>query len=101
MCGIAGFVSARDSGEFRAAAVGRMCAAAAGARIDPALARKRRLKHLASRLPFRPALRFFYHYFLRAGFLDGYRGYVFCRLMAIYEFLSVAKARELRQTKPL
>ena len=27
MCGIAGFVSARDSGEFRAAAVGRMCAA--------------------------------------------------------------------------
>ena len=76
-------------------------AAAAGARIDPALVRKRRLKHLASRLPFRPALRFFYHYFLRAGFLDGYRGYVFCRLMAIYEFLSVAKARELRQTKPL
>jgi len=27
MCGIAGFVSARDPGEFRAAAVGRMCAA--------------------------------------------------------------------------
>jgi glycosyltransferase involved in cell wall biosynthesis len=72
-------------------------AAAAKARIDPSLARKRRLKHLAAHLPFRPALRFFYHYVLRAGFLDGYRGYVFCRLMAFYEFLSVTKASELRR----
>lgn len=71
-------------------------AAAANASLDPALARKRRLKHLAARLPFRPLLRFFYHYVLRAGFLDGYRGYIFCRLMAAYEFLSVAKANELR-----
>ncbi|HEX2852732.1 MAG TPA: glycosyltransferase family 2 protein [Opitutaceae bacterium] len=71
-------------------------AAAASASLDPALARKRRLKHLAGRLPFRPALRFFYHYVVRAGFLDGYRGYIFCRLMAAYEFLSVAKASELR-----
>jgi glycosyltransferase involved in cell wall biosynthesis len=72
--------------------------AAAGTALDPALARKRRLKHLAARLPFRPALRFGYHYFARAGFLDGYRGLVFCRLMAFYEFLSVAKAGELRRT---
>jgi hypothetical protein len=68
-----------------------------GAALDPALARKRRLKRLAARLPCRPALRFFYHYIVRAGFLDGYRGYVFCRLMAFYEFLSVAKAAELRR----
>jgi glycosyltransferase involved in cell wall biosynthesis len=74
-------------------------AAATKPRIDPSLARKRRLKHLAARLPFRPALRFFYHYVWRAGFLDGYRGYVFCRLMAFYEFLSVTKARELRRKK--
>jgi glycosyltransferase involved in cell wall biosynthesis len=72
--------------------------AAAGANLDPALARKRRLKHLAARLPFRPALRFFYHYVLRAGFLDGYRGFVFCRLMAFYEFLSAAKAAEIRRS---
>ena len=71
---------------------------ASTAKLSPALARKRRLKHLAGRLPFRPALRFFYHYVVRAGFLDGYRGYVFCRLMAFYEFLSVAKAGELRRT---
>jgi glycosyltransferase involved in cell wall biosynthesis len=72
---------------------------AANAALDPTLARKRRLKQLAARLPFRPALRFFYHYVVRAGFLDGYRGYVFCRLMAFYEFLSVAKAAELRRKR--
>jgi glycosyltransferase involved in cell wall biosynthesis len=65
--------------------------------LDPALARKRRLKRLASRLPGRPTLRFFYHYVLRAGFLDGYRGFVFCRLMSFYELLSSAKAAELRR----
>jgi len=66
--------------------------------LDSTLAGKRRLKSVAMRLPFRPALRFFYHYVLRAGFLDGYRGYVFCRLMGVYEFLTVAKACELRRT---
>lgn len=74
--------------------------AASNAALAPDLARKRRLKHLAARLPFRPALRFIYHYVLRAGFLDGYRGYVFCRLMAFYEFMSVAKASELKRTGP-
>lgn len=71
--------------------------AASNAQITPELARKRRLKHLASRLPFRPTLRFLYHYVLRAGFLDGYRGFVFCRLMGFYEFLNVTKAAELRR----
>ncbi|HWL17475.1 MAG TPA: glycosyltransferase family 2 protein [Opitutus sp.] len=66
-----------------------------GESLTPALARKRQLKLFARRLPFRPTLRFLYHYVLRAGFLDGYRGYVFCRLMAFYEFVSAAKAQEL------
>ena len=48
--------------------------------LDPGLARKRRLRRLAWSLPARPLLRFLYHYVWRAGFLDGYRGYVFCRL---------------------
>jgi glycosyltransferase involved in cell wall biosynthesis len=78
---------------------GEGSAAAADARIDPELARRRRAKRLAARLPFRPTLRFFYHYIVRAGFLDGYRGFVFCRLMAFYEFLSVTKANELRRTR--
>ncbi|MBI2517760.1 MAG: glycosyltransferase family 2 protein [Opitutae bacterium] len=70
----------------------------AHASLDAGLARKRLLRRLAWRLPFRPTLRFLYHYVWRAGFLDGYRGYVFCRLMAYYEFLSAAKAAELRRT---
>ncbi len=68
------------------------------AQLDPVLARKRRLKHAAARLPFRPTLRFLYHFVFRAGFLDGYRGFVFCRLMAFYELLSVAKASELKRS---
>lgn len=64
--------------------------------IEPSLARKRRWRRLAWSLPFRPTLRFLYHYVWRAGFLDGYRGYVFCRLMGWYEFLSATKAAERR-----
>jgi glycosyltransferase involved in cell wall biosynthesis len=74
---------------------------AANATLDPALARKRRLKQLAARLPFRPLLRFLYHYIWRAGFLDGYRGFIFCRLMGAYEFLSLAKADELRLARKI
>jgi glycosyltransferase involved in cell wall biosynthesis len=73
--------------------------AARNAEITPVLARKRRLKKLASKLPFRPTVRFLYHYLLRGGILDGRRGYVFCRLMGFYEFLSIEKARELRNIK--
>jgi glycosyltransferase involved in cell wall biosynthesis len=57
---------------------------------------RRRLKRWSRRLPFRPVLRFLYVYLLQRGFLDGARGYYFARLHAIYEFLSVAKAVELR-----
>lgn len=67
------------------------------AALDPTLARKRRWRRLAWRLPGRPLLRFLYHYVWQAGFLDGYRGFVFCRLMAWYEFLSAVKAAELRR----
>lgn len=73
--------------------------AAAKSAIDPGLLRKRKLKRFSAHLPLRPALRFLYHYVVRAGFLDGYRGYVFCRLMGFYEFLSVAKANELRRAQ--
>lgn len=65
--------------------------------LDAELARKRRLRRLAWRLPFRPLLRFLYHYLWRGGFLDGYRGFVFCRLMGWYEFLCATKAAELQR----
>jgi glycosyltransferase involved in cell wall biosynthesis len=59
--------------------------------------RRRRLKLLSQRLPFRPLLRFLYIYIWQKGFLDGREGYYFARLHAFYEFLSVAKAYELMQ----
>jgi glycosyltransferase involved in cell wall biosynthesis len=59
--------------------------------------RRRRLKKLSQRLPFRPLLRFLYIYIWQKGFLDGRDGYYFARLHAVYEFLSVAKTYELRR----
>jgi glycosyltransferase involved in cell wall biosynthesis len=57
--------------------------------------RRRKLKLLSQRLPFRPLLRFLYIYIWQKGFLDGREGYYFARLHAIYELLSVAKTYEL------
>jgi glycosyltransferase involved in cell wall biosynthesis len=59
--------------------------------------RRRQLKMLSQRWPFRPLLRFLYIYIWQKGFLDGRDGYYFARLHATYEFLSVAKTYELRR----
>lgn len=64
--------------------------------IGDDLARRRRMRQLMRRLPFRPALRFCYSYFWKRGFLDGKAGYIFCRLLASYEMLNVFKAYEVR-----
>ena len=64
--------------------------------IGELLMRKRRLRAWSRRLPFRSTLRFLYSYLFKRGFLDGYEGYVFCRLLATYEMLSAFKAHELR-----
>jgi len=58
--------------------------------------RRRALKELSFRLPFRPLLRFLYMYFVRLGFLDGLPGYHYCRLLAIYEYMIVLKMKEIR-----
>ena len=63
---------------------------------SPRVAQRRRLKRLSKRLPFRPLMRFLYVYLWQRGFLDGREGYYFARLHAFYEFLSVAKTRELK-----
>ena len=60
---------------------------------------RRRIKQLSRKLPFRPLLRFVYVYLFQGGILDGREGYYFARLHAMYEFLSVAKAYELRKKK--
>lgn len=56
---------------------------------------KRRVRGWSRRAPCRPALRFLYHYILRRGFLDGFEGYALCRLLGMYELLTVLKNREL------
>lgn len=58
--------------------------------------RRRALKRLATRMPFRPTLRFLYMYLLRGGVLDGRAGLTYCRLLALYEAMTVQKERELR-----
>jgi glycosyltransferase involved in cell wall biosynthesis len=60
---------------------------------------RRRLKTLFLRMPFRPLLRFLYVYIWQKGFLDGAEGYYFARLHGFYEFLSVAKTRELQKQR--
>ena len=62
---------------------------------DPVVRRKA-LKQLAYRLPFRPTLVFCYLYFVRLGFLEGAPGWHYCRLRAIYEYMIDIKAKELR-----
>jgi glycosyltransferase involved in cell wall biosynthesis len=56
--------------------------------------RRKGLRALSRRLPFRSFSRFCYHYFLKAGFLDGREGWNFSKLMAVYEGLIVLKRRE-------
>jgi glycosyltransferase involved in cell wall biosynthesis len=61
--------------------------------------RRRKLKTLSQRLPFRPLLRFLYVYVWQKGFLDDAEGYYFARLHGFYEFLCVAKKRELLKAR--
>ena len=58
---------------------------------------RRKIKQIARKLPFRPLLRFLYVYLVQGGLLDGREGYYFAKLHGFYEFLSVAKAYELRK----
>lgn len=59
--------------------------------------RRRALKDLSLRLPFRPLIRFVYMYIFLGGWLDGRAGFTWCTLQAFYEYLILLKAWELRQ----
>lgn len=62
--------------------------------------RRRALKDLSLRLPFRPVVRFFYMYFLLGGFLDGKPGLAWCTLQAFYEYLILLKVWEFQHLPP-
>lgn len=65
----------------------------AGDSISRSLYRRRLLKRLARSLPCPHWSRFFYHYVLKLGFLDGVEGYILCHLLSQYEFWIWAKTR--------
>ena len=61
-----------------------------------AVQRKRFLKKLWVRLPFKPFLRFILFYIIQQGFLDGKAGYIYARLLSQYEYQIGVKLYELR-----
>ncbi len=60
--------------------------------------RRRALKDLSLRLPFRPLLRWIYMYFILGGILDGRAGFAWCTLQAFYEYLILLKVEEKKQS---
>ncbi len=80
----------REGNEFSSAIPARLF----GAPVE----RKRFLKRIWIRLPGKPLLRFFYMYFLRAGFLDGRAGFIYCVFKAIQEFHIGCKMYESQRT---
>jgi hypothetical protein len=59
--------------------------------------RRRYLKNLFIRLPFRPLILFIYLYILRLGMLEGRRGFDYCLLRAVLEWLITVKLLEGRR----
>jgi glycosyltransferase involved in cell wall biosynthesis len=62
-----------------------------------AVQRKRFLKTVWVRLPFKPMLRFILFYIIRLGFLDGKAGYIYGRLLSQYEYQIGVKLYELQE----
>ena len=65
---------------------------------DPGLRRKA-LKQIYMRLPFRPLAGFIYLYILRGGFLDGRAGLRYAMLRSFYELMISIKLHELRTSQ--
>ena len=64
---------------------------------DTEVKKRRALKDLSLRMPFRPLVRWFYMYFILGGILDGQAGFAWCTLQAFYEYLILLKVKELKQ----
>ena len=62
-----------------------------------AATRRKELKNLSFRMPFRPTLKFIYMYILKRGFIDGTAGLAYCRLQKMYEWQIVLKVKELKR----
>lgn len=58
--------------------------------------KRRALKDLSLRLPFRPLVRWIYMYFILGGIWDGKAGFAWCTLQAFYEYLILLKVEEFK-----
>jgi hypothetical protein len=58
------------------------------------LTRRRALRSIFIRLPFRPLFMFGYLYIFRRGFLDGRAGLYYCLLLSFYELMISIKTYE-------
>lgn len=63
------------------------------------IARRRRLKQLAYKLPCKPLVRFVYTYFLKLGILDGRPGLQFALMRVWYQFMIDTIYRDLKANK--
>jgi len=62
--------------------------------------RRRALKDLSYRLPFRPLLRFLYVYIGRLGILDGRPGFDYAMLLAFYEYMiGLKRCEKMRRSE--
>ena len=57
---------------------------------DPVI-KRRAIKDLSARVPFRPLARFLYMYIVQRGFLDGRAGFQYCCLVGCYEYMIVSR----------
>jgi glycosyltransferase involved in cell wall biosynthesis len=67
--------------------------------VKTGIERRRALKRLSFRLPFRPFFRFVYQFILRRGFLDGRQGLGYCLLLSRYEGFIADEIASLRRQK--
>lgn len=63
------------------------------------LERRRALKYYSFFFPFRPTVRWIYQFFLRGGFLDGYPGFDYCRMLLKYESMTQCEIRRRKRSK--
>lgn len=61
--------------------------------------KRRVLKALSYKIPFRPLFKFFYMYVFKLGFLDGLVGFRFCVMKSIYEQFIILKKVESNLNK--
>ncbi len=66
--------------------------------LDPVKRRKAQ-KSLVYSLPGRPVIVFVVFYFVRGGILEGRAGFMLSMLKAVYEYMIVSKAKELKRRK--